>query len=175
MRAQDRLDQLVSSDGAGGGTTEMATTAAEYTVRPPAGKIYELQRMNIYIEDNGKFRGDYYGGTKVLGDPIIVSVKDSAGTVIQTLTPQGITKIGQWHLVAGIDMFITDYTTGNDHAGIRWTFTKGSGQPISLNGDAGEYLSFNVQDNLGAGDVALVSHKAQVQGRIRSTVTGADA
>lgn len=162
MVINQRLEQLLSTNGDGTGTVEMAGAAAVYKITPPAGWTYELHRLNVYIEDDGKFRGDRYGATEALTNGIVITL-ENAGGVLATLTPQVIKQIGHWHLLAGVDVFITDYTAGNDHMSIRWTFTKGGGA-IKLVGDNGEFFKLNVQDDLGAGGAALVSHLVQIQG-----------
>jgi len=162
LESTNRVAQLLDSSGAGTATTEMATTAGTYKIVPPAGSTYYLNRVNIYIEDDAKFQGGYYGGTGALSNGIIVRVSDGSG-VLKTLTPQPVKKIGHWGLVAGVDVYMTDFTTGNDIFLIRWTFAKGSAA-VKLSGDDGEFLEFITQDNMGAGGAALVSHIAQVQG-----------
>jgi len=157
-----RLEQLLSSAGDGTGVTEMAAAAAVYKVSPPENFTWTLHRMNGYIEDNGKFRGEWYGATSALANGIVIT-KENSGGVITTYTPETIKRIGHWSLVAGVDMYFTEFTTGNDMCMVRWTFTRGGGV-ITLRGDYGEFLKMNIQDNLGAGGAALVSHIFQVQG-----------
>jgi hypothetical protein len=55
MVINQRLEQLLSTNGDGTGTVEMAGAAAVYKITPPAGWTYELHRLNAYIEDDGKF------------------------------------------------------------------------------------------------------------------------
>lgn len=149
---------MISSVGDGSGVVEMATTAAAYKVIPPEKFLYTLERMHVYIEDNAKFRGDYYGGSAALATGIKIT-KENAGGVLVNYTPYLYTKIGHWGLGSGRDMQPTDFQTGNDIALVRWTFNK-AGQPVTLNGNDGEFLKFNVADSL----AALVSHLAIVQG-----------
>ncbi len=163
---RNRIDQLLDTQGDGKGTIEMVDdTPKAFFIQPPVGEVYALNRMNIYIEEgtNNKFDASKYGATTALSNGIIVSVQDANGNLL-TLTPLPVTKIGLWDLGAGIDMFFTDFPSGtSDMAAIRWSFFKGA-MPIYLIGDNEEKLVMNVQDNLGAGGAALVSHIVQLQG-----------
>ena len=160
---ENLIFQILSSHGDGTGTTEMVADAAVYKVTPPTGEKYVLSRINIYIEDNGKFRGDYYGGSAALSPGIVLTV-ENASRVLKTLTPHPITTVGEWALQAGIDMLYQNYDAGNSTCFVRWTFTHGGG-PVILRGNEGEFLKFNVQDDLDASGADLVSHLAQVQGK----------
>lgn len=166
----DHIYQSVDTVGNGTGTTEQATAAAIYKYVPPAGYIAVIERMNIYIEDNGKFRGDYYGATGALTNGIVVSINNANGDALKILTPQPVKSIGLWGLVAGVDVIVTDFVSGNDFFLIRWTFGR-SGRPIYLDADLGHYLKINIQDNLGAGGAALVSHRMHLQGWRKAKLT----
>jgi hypothetical protein len=158
-----RLEQLFSTGGDGSGITEMAAVAAVYRVVPPPNYIYELHRMNMVLEDGTKFQGDLYGGISALTNGIVITTEGRKG-VITNHTPQPIKKSGHWALVAGVDMSMTDFTSGNDIITVRWSFTKG-GSVIVLDGKKGEFMQVNVRDTL----VGLVSHIIQVQGVSRWT------
>lgn len=158
-----RIEQLLSTNGDGTGVTNMAAAAAVYKVVPPVTEVYVLTRINVYMEDNGKFRADQYGAAQALADGIVMSVEDANGTV-SLLTPKPITKFGHWNLGAGIDTLYTDFPAGNTMAAVRWTYRRGGGLLV-LDGSLGRFLQVNVQDNLGAGGAALVEHYAQVQGK----------
>lgn len=153
-----KVDQLMDTVGDGTGDAEMATSAAVYKCVPSPDRIYVLSRMNVYIEDNTKFRGDRYGASASLVNGIDITIHDGSGSLFR-YTPYPIRKIGHWHLLAGVDMFFTDFPIGNDIAAVRWSFWKGSGYMV-LNGDKGEFLQVEVRDDISD----LVSHIAQVQG-----------
>lgn len=160
----NRVEQLVSTDGLGNGITNMVQEMpAEYFVKPPLGFAYDLERVNIYILDMGNFRADFYGSSIALENGIHVSVKSGKdNSVLLNLTPYGIRLIGDWHLVAGVDMHYTDFKVGtNQIASVRWTFTKG-GSRLILRGGI-EYLSFDCRDAMDF----LLAHVAQAQGTRR--------
>lgn len=161
LAAEDRVEQALDTVGDGSGTTNMATTSDTYFIAPPAGTIYALNRLNAYVEDgiNEKFGADLYGGIAALTTGIDISVEDANGR-LKLLTPKRIQKIGHWGLLAGVDMFFTDFPASSaDMAMIRWTFEKGGGA-IWLNGDKGEFLQMVIHDDLSD----LVEHRAAVQG-----------
>lgn len=153
-----KVDRLLDTIGDGMGLTEMASASNIYRCVPPIGKRYTLSRVNVYIEDNGKFRGDRYGSSTSLTNGINITLYDTSGSLF-CYTPRTIKKIGHWHLLAGVDMHFTNFPVGNDVVAVRWSFWKGSGY-ILLNGNKGEFLEFAVRDDLSD----LVSHMAQVQG-----------
>jgi hypothetical protein len=156
-----RLEQLFSTGGDGSGVTEMAGLPAIYKVAPPPGYRYELFRLCVVLEDATKFSGDLYGGISALTNGILITTEGRQG-VITNHTPQPIKKSGHWSLVAGVDMAMTDFATGNDIITVRWTFARG-GSNIVLDGNEGEFMQVNVQDTL----AGLVSHIIQVQGESR--------
>ena len=164
MATKQKFVQLLSTNGYSTGVTQMAAAADVYLVAPPPGWVFSLHRCLIYIEDNGKFRADYYGATGALTNGIVVSF-EGKGKSLRLMTPKPIQKIWEWGLVAGTDVILTDVTTGSDVVLVRWSFDK-AGDPIRLRGSQNEYLKFDVRDNLGGGGAALVSHLVSVQGEM---------
>lgn len=154
-----RLDQLFSTGGDGTGTTNMATTAAAYYLTPPDNTIYDIFRLNVVMQDSGKWRGDYYTAAGSLASGIVIT-HENAGGVIHTFNPLPIKSIGHWSLLSGIDVFPTNFTVGNDLFYIRWTLARGTGDPYTVDGREGEFIKINVQDSL----AALVEHYIQAQG-----------
>lgn len=160
-RTGNKVEQLLDTTGDGTGTTQMAGASAIYKLVPPKGKEYDISRLNIYLEEDAKFRGDRYTATASLVDGIDVTINNAAGSLFR-YTPDAVKRIGHWNLLAGVDVFLTDFAGGNDFLAIRWSFFKGSGYMI-LNGDDGEFLQFKVQDAL----TNMVDHRVQAQGTQR--------
>jgi len=156
-----RFDQLFDSVGNGTGTTEMAAAADDYFIVPGANELIEVARILMVMEDNGKFAGELYTAAGALSTGIKIT-KENAGGVLHTYTPQPIKKIGHWGLLAGVDVILTDFTTGNDIFIVRWTLSKSEHQTI-LDGRNGEFLKFEVNDTL----VAAVSHLVSAQGTVQ--------
>lgn len=156
-----RFDQLFDTVGNGAGTSEMATIADDYFIVPAANEIVEVARILMVMEDNGKFAGELYTAAGALATGIKIT-KENADGVLHDYTPQPIKKIGHWGLLAGVDVILTDFTTGNDIFIVRWTLSKAEHKTY-LDGRKGEFLKFEVNDTL----AAAVSHLASAQGSVR--------
>jgi hypothetical protein len=115
------------------------------------------------MQDDAKFAGEKYTGSGALATGITIT-KENAGGVLHTYTPQPIKVIGHWGLLAGVDVTLTNFTTGNDFYIVRWTLSKSEHETI-LSGDKGEFLKFNVADSL----ATCVSHIVQAQGSVTWT------
>lgn len=148
--------QSFDTVGDGTGVTEMATTAAEYKIVPPADELYNVAQITVMVEDNVKFRGDRYGATTALANGVVASVKDSGDQVVSSLTTEPVKKMSSWMLEANGNVHFTDFPQGNDVVSVALSFPNG----LRIDGTMGHYLSLEVQDNLGVGGAALVSHKA---------------
>ncbi len=165
------FSQLMSTVGDGSGTSEMIDATGTYKITPPAGKRYHIHRLNVYIEEgqNEKFDAALYGSTSALNTGIVVTAEDSTA-VLHAFTPDdGIKKIGEWSLVAGVDMDFTDFPSGaSDYCAVRWTLAKHGG-PVTLDGDLNQELKMSVLSSLGTGGALLVSHRVQAQGTQENT------
>jgi hypothetical protein len=158
----DMVYQMLSTDGHGGGTTSFVGAANNFKITAPPNTEIVLTRLLVYLEDGGQFRGDRYGGTIALTNGILCRIYDTDGTtVLKNFTPLPIKKIGHWGWLAGVDVFGTDYTTGNNTWIVRWTLAK-SGSEASLK--PGQSFVLTTQDNMAGGGADLVEHTAQMQG-----------
>ena len=155
-----RFDQLFDTVGNGTGTTEMATIADDYFIVPGANEFIEVARILMVMEDDAKFAGEKYTGSAALSTGIKIT-KENASGVLHTYTPHPIKKIGHWGLLAGVDVILTDFTTGNDIFIVRWTLSKAE-HKTTLDGRKGEFLKLEVNDTL----VAAVSHLVSAQGSV---------
>jgi hypothetical protein len=136
----------------------MAAAADDYLIVPGANEFIEVSRILMVMEDNAKFAGEKYTGAGALSTGIKITKENAAG-VIHDYTPQPIKKIGHWGLLAGVDVVLTNFTTGNDIFIVRWTLSKAD-HKTTLDGRKGEFLQIEVNDTL----VAAVSHLASAQG-----------
>ena len=155
-----RFDQLFDTVGNGTGTTEMATIADDYFIVPGANELIEVARILMVMEDDAKFAGEKYTAAAALSTGIKIT-KENATGVLHTYTPYPIKKIGHWGLLAGVDVILTDFTTGNDIFIVRWTLSKAEHRTF-LDGRKGEFLKFEVNDTL----AAAVSHLVSAQGSV---------
>ena len=155
-----RLDRLIDTVGNGSGLTEMSALAADYFVRPGPTEFMEIARVLTVMEDNAKFAAEKYSAAGALGTGIFITKEDASG-VLHNYTPQPIKKIGHWGLLAGVDVYLTNFTTGNDMFIIRWTLSKAEHR-TTLDGRRGEFFRVSVKDSLA--DAA--SHIMSVQGSV---------
>lgn len=158
VTSAQELEELFDTVGDGSGSFQMAAASNIYKVAPASGVMYFINRVNIYIEDNGQFRGDRYGGSASLENGIDITIHNGSGSIFR-YTKKVIQLIGEWNLLAGIDMFYTAFASGNDLAPVRWSLDK-SGGPLELDGNEGEFMQIKTQDDMSN----LVSHIAQAQG-----------
>jgi hypothetical protein len=156
-----RLDRLIDTVGDGTGLTEMAAIARDYFVRPGPNELVHVGRLLMVMEDNAKFAGEKYTAAGALTNGIVITLENPAG-VIHNFTPQPIKKIGHWALLAGVDVVVTDFTTGNDLYMVRWTMDKAENHVI-LDGRKGEFFKVAVRDTI----ATAVSHLIQVQGDVQ--------
>lgn len=157
----DRINQLLCTTGDGSGVTEMATaTLAEYMYKPGPGVVGVILSLHIGIEDASKMAANLYGGITALTNGIVISIKDLNGATIHNFTPQPVQKTWHYGLMAGTNMTPEATAAGVDRVNIEYHIDEHIGGPCIINGDRGEYLSFNVTDDLSG----LVSHIVQVTG-----------
>ena len=142
-----------------------------FYVQPPAGQIYRLERMMIYIRiTKGDFNFDQYGKDQVLTNGIVVRLQDDSGTIVDLTNGIPTKGLGGWIRVcfdvdpAGGDINV-DYNV-DALAGARWTFSK-AGYPIRLVGDNNERLEVVVNDDFSG--VEIKEHYFMAQGYIEST------
>ena len=130
-------------------------------VKPGAGENFHIERMNLIAGDATAPTSGTYLGIAALTNGIVVEVRNAAG-LLHTLTAIPVKSWADWGLNAGSDIPVSDGVGGNTDAVVRWTFSKGSGFKLLLNGDEGEYLCIRATDTL----AALVYQRAAVQGTI---------
>lgn len=151
-RPQNRIDQLLSTDGLGTLANANAITQGEYTFKP--AKTAYLMRMLILVEDAPNVDPGNYG-SGVLTNGILLTVKSANDAVLHNFTPSPLKRINDWGLLAGPDLPETDLAIVT----IRFTFTKGS-EVLAIQGGEGEYLSLELQEDA----TGLTAQYCQVQG-----------
>jgi len=157
----DNTYELTDSDGdnvAGNGAFSAGGESLEaFVVKPPADKIYNIKRLNLFAEDT-LFKINSYMNISALTNGIQIEVRNAAG-LVKSLTPTSVKTFNEWGLYSGpVDTVAID-ATANAIGGMRWTFVRGSSD-IKLDGSAGEYIAIKIQDDL----TGLVNQKACFQG-----------
>ena len=162
---EDMMYQYLDTTGDGtgiiaatGNYSDAGDGLTKFFCAPPAGTQLIVHRMVVSIEDVGSMDSGAYGNNITLTNGIELHV-DQDGTSIKELTAGDpiITNADWAHLCYDLNVFT--FGQGNEHLGIRWTFTK-SGSPIFLDGNKNQALAIYLNDNF----TGLVDQKFQVQG-----------
>ena len=143
---------------------DYSSTVTQFTFVVPSGRIAEIERMLVYIEDTstGTFPSDKYGQDLVLTNGVKVYVRDANDDVVVDLTPdEGVLPNADWSALC-YDVSYLSWGSGADSIAVRWTFAK-SGAPIYLKGRDGHYLSVELNDDY----TDLESHRFLIQGIYR--------
>ena len=158
------IHQLLDTVGDGSGLKEAngnySVAAGSFRLKHASG-IADIYRMIVMIEDAGAFDSGLYGNGIVLTNGIRVYLKNSLNVVMEEFTGFPILTNGDW---AGHchDHEHHSFGSGNEVVSVRWTFDK-SGQPLTVNFGAGEYLEVYLNDDFSG----LVKHRFSVQGKYR--------
>jgi hypothetical protein len=138
-----------------------SVTPVEFVYENNEFKTVELERMLVYVEDNGTFDSDKYGNGLVLTTGVGVAIKTAADVIrLDLLDGEPIKTIGEWAAMC-YDVDHQDYGVGNEYAAVRWTFAR-AGKPLRIR--RGERLVVTINDDLST----LVAHWFQVQGHYTS-------
>jgi len=160
-----RIDQYLDTDGDGTGTTnaigDYSGGEEIFYIQPPAGTVYSLNRMMVFVQDAGTFDSAKYGNGVGLTTGIVVRVQDDEGT-LDTMTGVLPVKTNTHWKRLCYDAVVSKDGTGDETLGARWTFTKDSGEPIILNGNANERLEVVLNDAFDD----LVAQTFMVKGKI---------
>lgn len=150
------MSQYLDSVGDGTGTKNLigdySGAATIFKIQPPAGEIYHLNRLMVYIEDVGTFDSGSYGNGISLTNGVKFRISDNSG-VLHDMTPINIKKNVHWDRTF-FDVKINNYGTGNEALIGRWTFANDYGAPVILNGDNNERLEVVLEDDF----TGLVEH-----------------
>ena len=148
----DVLTRLLDTVGDGSGTTDMATTADIYYLTPPEGQIYIVENIFINILDDAALDIDGWGGIAALASGCKFNIfrgSSSARDLTAGAPLQDHLQLGRY---AKLEIE-TDAGGCIVHAHFAIP-------TIRLDGDAGESLVFEVQDDLSS----LVRQEVSVTG-----------
>lgn len=158
---QNLLFRYLDTDGDGTGTKnaigDYSSAATDFYIQPPAGKIYTIERMLVYIQDTGAFDAEKYGNAVTLTNGVSVSLTTSADVEILDLVDQIPIKTNSGWARQCFDVQVNSWGTGDETLIGRWTFSK-TGSPLVLT----DQKKFKV--TLNDSFAALVAHYFQVQG-----------
>lgn len=167
--------RFLDTDGDGTGTTNAngnySSSATDFYIQPPAGQIYRIERMMIYLaSQKNKIHIDTYVNSAALSTGITVKKLTGASTVVTDYTNGiPIKDFGGWARVAFDVNFLAadENSSHNSVASARWTFSK-AGYPLRLIGDNSDRLVVTLNDNFSTGGY-IDEHYFMVQGYIENT------
>ena len=138
---------------------DYSSTVESFTYTIASGRVAEIERMIVYIEDAGKPPADKYGYNLSLVVGVKVYVRDENDDIVLDLTPDtAVFTNAQWAALC-YDTQLLDWGVGNNTIVVRWTFAK-SGAPLWLKGRDGHYLSVELNDDF----TGLIHHRFLIQG-----------
>lgn len=151
------LDTVGDGTGAKNAIGDYSLTPTKFLIKPAPGEVFTIARMLGHVEDSGTFDSGSYGNGIVLTNGITVSYKCGVREV-DLMDGMSVITNADW---AGVcyDVNISSFGLGNEYLNFRWTFEK-TGTWIELNGDYGDELCVNLNDNF----TALVGQYFTVQG-----------
>ena len=136
----------------------------EFFIAPPAGTVYQINRLIVEVRDGNGMRAEHYGTLgAALTNGIEVQTRTGVSTTVIDLSDGlPITTNAEWGGLC-FDAEVKAWGAGDDFLLVRWTFAS-SGGNIRLDGDSGERLAVILNDDL----TGLGSHTFMAQGYIVS-------
>ena len=173
------LVQHLTDDGLIGGGYEMAvngaSTPVEFWIQPPAGWIFLIHRMILYVEDErAGFAPETYGAGSALTNGVTMQYKDDNQVFCHFMTDvEPITQNSRWKEIM-YDTHLDSLSIGtptNAVLGGRFTFTR-FGNALVLDGDGdNQRFSMFVNDDL----TGIVSHEVLLEGQAYLRTQGPNA
>ncbi len=149
------------------GTWTVNVSVQTMRAGPPAGEVWDIDRMIVRLEDgSAAFNADKYGALNALTNGVQVQVGQADGTVLHYFTGEKDDGSAQQTIQTNLDWFAMFYDmkeatfgSGDDAIMGRWSFFKG-GASIRLDGDRGDEIQVAIDDDL----TGLVSHTFRLEG-----------
>lgn len=156
----DILSRYLDSKGDGTGTKDMSVAVPnEYFIQPSGKTVHVIDKIIISIEDDAPIDADGFGGIVALTNGCLLKIKRGGSETVNLLDLFDGVPLKSHGELAALDHFTTrDTLTGCIVRGM--LDLKKS--PIRLDGDLGEFLSFETKDNLSS----LTKLYVRVGGRI---------
>ncbi|MCK5644352.1 MAG: hypothetical protein KAJ19_26370 [Gammaproteobacteria bacterium] len=166
LPSEPRLDQLLSTNGDGTGTTnangDFSAVSDDFYIEPGAAQVYHINKFSVIIETAAAFRAERYGAISALTTGVEILRKQA--TVETALTPLLIKNIGTWGLYATEEHGLTQ-GSGNNFIAFHWDL-KDAGVDLALDGAVNDQFIVRLSDDFSAAGATLVSHYFLVQGHI---------
>jgi len=158
------LVQHLTSTGVSGGTDDATGDYSGgqeiFYIQPPAGTVYRIARLLVFVRDSKVNADDYGAITSGLSTGIGVRTQDDSGTLIDLVDGDKVQTSAEWahHCY---DATALAWGAGNEFLTVRWTFAK-SGTVLRLDGDQNERLEVTLDDDM----TGLLAHQFLVQGYV---------
>ncbi len=161
---QRRVDSMYADTvGDGSGTFEAvgnyAGASVDFKFSPPAGSIFRVARLIVFVEDAGAMDSGFYGNGLVLANGIKFYIERNSSKEFPTTTNQAPVKTNGDLAALCHDLEYRAWGAGNTFLTARWTYTK-FGQYIRLIGDSGDSIGVILNDDF----TGLVKHRFCIQG-----------
>lgn len=141
---QEHIDQLLSTNGDGTGTTDISTNITSLTdvyIAPPNNQKYIITALQIWLSDNGGLDAGDYGNGISLSNGMEVYHWTGSGPAINNVTRGIPVKTnGDWTRNATLTEE-SQYGSGANYLSWIISFTLGGQRGIVLDGSSGERLS----------------------------------
>lgn len=176
------LRQAFSSNGTGGGTTNMTVDASvtpqRFWIEPPAGEVYYIKQIRFHLEDAVIANVNNWGGitSHVSGETLVV--EDSADQPIYDITSattgtsgnRSFARHSRWIEIAS-DWHIAGANTGWPNGNYRFfatiDFPELCGGLLRLDGNLGEKIVYTLRDRCDQVD----THRLEAHGWIEQLNT----
>jgi hypothetical protein len=165
---ENAIYRYLDTNGNGTGTKSVtgdySGAEEEFYIQPPNDEVYVIERMLVFVRDDGVWSTEKYGATTSVSTGISIEVRTSTDTTLLDLTDGiPIKTNGGWGRLC-FDSDVKSIGSGDSMLLVRWTFGK-SGRPVTLL--EGERLAVVLNDDF----QTLVDHTFQVQGyKIRKQI-----
>ena len=161
----DTVGDTTGTDNAIGNYSDAGDGLTEFKVAPGLEEVYQLHRLVIVLSDAGTMVADGYGSSSALTNGIAAKIKNAAGTIVDFTSGDLIKANAEWAQIC-YDVAVLNFGTGNpnEYLTVRWTFTKGYGGPLILDGSKGEYFTLDLNDSM----VHLLKQRFHAQGYKRA-------
>jgi hypothetical protein len=123
-----------------------SVTPANFVLAPPAGEIWYVSRLLVYIQDTGSFDSGGYGNGVALTNGIQIKVYEGAIEKSVLTNSQPIKQNTHWAKFC-YDISISNFGSGDEALGARWTFVNG-GTYIRLDGDLSQKIQIELNDDM---------------------------
>jgi len=116
-----------------------------FSVTPPAGKKWSINRLIVGVEDTGTLDAGFYGNGISITNGVQIRIKQRRNGDRYLLNPVPIKTNSEWAMFCH-DVTRHSWGSGNEVLSVRYTFGA-HGHPIILEGSAGDEIEILLSDD----------------------------